>query len=99
MTMCHRGLSGPECGSSGPHAGKKSLLSQGCRPSGLEPRTVCATVASTVRRPGDPSWIAAMSTSQSRTQGIAHHEKTLEFVAVWSQIGDDHHRGGVPPSG
>jgi hypothetical protein len=31
--------------------------------------------------------------SRSRTQGIAHHEKTLGFVVVWYQIGGDHHRG------
>jgi hypothetical protein len=32
------------------------------------------------------------STSQSRIQGIAHHEKAIGFVDVWPQIGGGHHQ-------
>jgi hypothetical protein len=38
----------------------------------------------------------SLFTSRSRTQGIAHHEKVLGFVVVWSQMGGDHHRGVAP---
>jgi hypothetical protein len=58
MTLRHRGPSGLELGPSGLRAGKASLLPPGCGPSGSEPWTVRAPVASTVRRPGDPSQTA-----------------------------------------
>jgi hypothetical protein len=97
----HRGPYAPERKPSGQHVGKALLLSPGRGPFSLEPQTVCAGVASIARRPGDPATRHGLPppfTSRSRTQGIAHHEKALGFVVVWSQIGGDHHRGVAPPS-
>ena len=46
-----------------------------------------------------PAQSHEQSTSQRRTQSIAHHENTLGFVVVWYQIGGNHYRDGASPSG
>jgi hypothetical protein len=90
--MCHHGPSGMR-------AMKAPLLPLGWGPSGPEPRTVRVPQQAL---PGDPTTRRRpppLFTSWSRTEGIAHHEKVLGFVAVWSQIGGDHHRGVAPHLG
>jgi hypothetical protein len=77
-------------------AQRRPVLQQGRGLLDPEPRTVHAAAASTARWPGDPSRTSALSTSQSRTQDITHHEKTIGFVVVWPQIGGGQHRCSVP---
>jgi hypothetical protein len=98
-TLHYRGPFGSYREPSRQRAGKKPLMSLGYESSIPEPWIVRTTVASTALRPGDLLRTDTPSTSQSQTQGIAHHEKTLRFVAVWSQIDSGHHRGDVPPLG
>jgi hypothetical protein len=93
MTLHHRGPSDPERGPFEQHARKKLLLSPGYESSGPELRIGRAAVGSTVRRPDDPSRTATTVHLAEPNQGIAHHEKSLGFVVVWSQIGGSHHRG------
>jgi hypothetical protein len=85
-----RGPSSPELRTVRCDAGKTSLLRLGRGPPSQR------------ALPGDPVTCRRpplLFTLRSRTQGIAHHEKVLGFVAIWSQIGGDHHRGVTPHLG
>jgi hypothetical protein len=94
-----RGPSGPELWTVRCDAGKTPLLRPGHGPSGPRSRTVRVAAEDTIRQPGDLSQAAATVHLAEPNPSIVHHEKVIGFVAIWSQIGGDHHRGVAPHLG
>jgi hypothetical protein len=98
-TLRHRGPSGPELGPFGLPQGRRHFCRQVAdRPTqsrgpSVPPRRALLGDSTTCRR------LPPLFTSRSRTQGIAHHEKALGFVTIWSRIGGDHHICVAPHSG
>jgi hypothetical protein len=99
MTMCHRRPSGLERGPSGLTERRSHSYSQVTDRSALCRGSSSSPLGAPLDNPMNHRLPSLPTTLQSRTQGIAHHEKALGFVVVWSQIGGGHHIGGVPPLG